>query len=126
MGHYLEGHSASPRVMISATRTFYQTACSGAHGFRSHRLRSLFMLCKYCRIRVKRSSYVQIISGHVKVRVRIGEGSLRVYGWMKQREIQTAVLEVTFIDIGQGDCCLLVTLDRKRTQMLIDAGKATA
>src|SRR5262249_40479212 len=53
MGHYLEGHSASPRVMIPATRTFHQTACSGAYGFRSHRLRSLLMLCKHCRIRKK-------------------------------------------------------------------------
>src|SRR5262244_3120970 len=52
MGHYLEGHSTSPRVMIPATRAFHQTARSGAHGFRSHRLRSLLMLCKYCRIRV--------------------------------------------------------------------------
>jgi len=52
MGHYLEGHSTSPRVMIPATRAFHQTARSGAHGFRSHRLRSLLVLCKYCRIRV--------------------------------------------------------------------------
>src|SRR5215467_7544266 len=52
MGHYLEGHSTSPRVMIPATRAFHQTALSGAHGFRSHRLRLLLMLCKYCRIRV--------------------------------------------------------------------------
>jgi hypothetical protein len=29
-----------------------QTARSGAHGFRSHRLRSLLMVCKYRRIRV--------------------------------------------------------------------------
>src|SRR5262249_18972821 len=40
MGHYLEGHSTSPRVMIPATCAFHQTARSGAHGFRSHRLRS--------------------------------------------------------------------------------------
>src|SRR5262245_5664511 len=52
MEHYLEGHSTSPRVMIPATRAFHQTARSGAHGFRSHRLRPLLMLCKYCRIRV--------------------------------------------------------------------------
>src|SRR5262249_55804441 len=38
MGHYLEGHSTSPRVMIPATFAFHQTARSGAHGFRSHRL----------------------------------------------------------------------------------------
>src|SRR5215510_16450582 len=50
MGHYLEGHSTSPRVMIPATRAFHQTAHSGAHGFRSHRLRSLLMLRKYYRI----------------------------------------------------------------------------
>src|SRR5215475_958171 len=56
MGHYLvEGHSPSPRVMIPVTRAFHETTRSGAHGFRSHRLRSLFMLCKYCRIRVKSS-----------------------------------------------------------------------
>src|SRR5215471_9038393 len=53
MGHYLEGHSTSPTVMIPPTRAFHQTARSGAHGFRSHRLRSLLMLCKYCRIRVR-------------------------------------------------------------------------
>src|SRR5215831_9445735 len=58
MGHYLEGHSTSPRVMIPAIRAFHQTARSGAHGFRSHRLRSLFMLCKYCRTRV--SPYLKI------------------------------------------------------------------
>src|SRR5215471_4536919 len=58
MGHYLEGHSTSPRVMIPAIRAFHQTARSRAHGFRSHRLRSLFMLCKYCRIRV--SPYLKI------------------------------------------------------------------
>src|SRR5262245_27715921 len=51
MEHYLEGHSTSPRVMIPATRAFHQTARSGAHGFRSHRLRPLLILCKYCRIR---------------------------------------------------------------------------
>ena len=38
--------------MIPATRAFHQTVPSGAHGFRSHRLRPLLMLCKYCRIRV--------------------------------------------------------------------------
>src|SRR5215510_10894184 len=54
MEHYLEGHSTSPRVMIPATRAFHQTARSGAHGFRSHRLRPLLMLCKYCRIRANR------------------------------------------------------------------------
>src|SRR5215468_6944525 len=48
-----EGHSASPRVMIPAARAFHQTACSGAHGFRSHRLRSLLMLCKHYQIWVK-------------------------------------------------------------------------
>src|SRR5262245_28285807 len=52
MGYYLEGHSTSPKVMIPATRAFHQTARLGAHGFRSHRLRPLLMLCKYCRIRV--------------------------------------------------------------------------
>jgi hypothetical protein len=52
MGHYLEGRSTSPRVMIPATRAFHQAARSGAHGFRSHRLRSLLMVCKYRRIRV--------------------------------------------------------------------------
>src|SRR5215831_16350952 len=56
MEHYLEGHSTSPRVMIPATRAFHQTARSGAHGFRSHRLRPLLMLCKYCRIRVNSES----------------------------------------------------------------------
>jgi hypothetical protein len=40
-----------PKVMIPATRAFQQPARSGAHGFRSHRLRSSLMVCKYCRIR---------------------------------------------------------------------------
>src|SRR5262249_34440166 len=52
MGYYLEGHSSSPRVMIPATRAFHQTARSGAQGFRSHRLRSLLVLCGRCFISV--------------------------------------------------------------------------
>jgi hypothetical protein len=51
MGHYLEGHSTSPRVMIPATRAFHQTARSGAHGFRSRRPRSLLTVLRFCRIR---------------------------------------------------------------------------
>jgi hypothetical protein len=42
----------------SGDPTFHQTACSGAHGFRSHRLRPLLMLCKYCRIRANHCSYI--------------------------------------------------------------------
>src|SRR5262249_23379334 len=62
MGHYLEGHSTSPRVMIPATRAFHQTARPGGHGLRSHRLRSLLMQCKYCRTRV---NYERLRSGLV-------------------------------------------------------------
>ena len=52
MGYYLEGHSHIPEGDDSYDRAFHQTARSGAHGFRSHRLRSLLVLRKYCQIRL--------------------------------------------------------------------------
>ena len=65
----------------------------------------------------------------VKVRVRIDEGSKIHDGWMKKDDIQpNPVLEVTFVDIGQGDGCLIVMPDNgkpdiQRRAVLIDAGE---
>jgi len=43
-------------------------------------------------------------------------------GWMHKNDIQTdRLLEIVFVDIGQGDGCLLVTPDDKH--MVIDAGE---
>jgi hypothetical protein len=52
-GHYLEGHSTSPRVMIPATvpSTKLHAQVPTASGLIS--LRSLLVLYKYCRIGVK-------------------------------------------------------------------------
>ena len=64
-----------------------------------------------------------------KVRVRIDEGTKMYDGWMKKSEIQAEpVLEVTFVDIGQGDGCLLIMPDKdkpdfRRRAMVIDAGE---
>ncbi len=45
-----------------------------------------------------------------------------VDGWMREEDIQKErLLEVVFVDIGQGDGCLLVTPDDKH--MVIDAGE---
>ena len=45
-----------------------------------------------------------------------------VDGWMHKKDIQKQrLLEVVFVDIGQGDGCLLVTPDDKH--MVIDAGE---
>src|SRR5262245_42735255 len=41
------------RVMIRAVRPFEQPERSGAHGFRSHLLRSLLTMRNFCRIRAK-------------------------------------------------------------------------
>lgn len=64
-----------------------------------------------------------------KVGVRIDEGTRIYNGWMKKSDIQEKpVLEVTFVDIGQGDGCLLIAPDPdvpdfKRRAMVIDAGE---
>ena len=64
-----------------------------------------------------------------KVRVRIDEGTKMYDGWMKKSDIQEEpVLEVTFVDIGQGDGCLMIMPDKdkqdfQRRAMLIDAGE---
>ena len=66
---------------------------------------------------------------YAKVGVRIDEGTKIHSGWMKKKDIQTKpVLEVTFVDIGQGDGCLLImpdadVPDSKRRAMVIDAGE---
>ena len=55
-------------------------------------------------------------AGWVSVRAR------GVDGWMKDADIQTdRLLEVIFVDIGQGDGALVVTPDDKH--MLVDAGQ---
>ena len=54
--------------------------------------------------------------GYVEVHAR------GVDGWMKEEDIQKErLLEVAFVDIGQGDGCLLVTPEDKH--MVIDAGQ---
>jgi len=64
-----------------------------------------------------------------KVGVRIDEGTKIYDGWMKKSDIQTdPVLEVTFVDIGQGDGCLMIMPDKdkpdvERRAMVIDAGE---
>jgi|GEM_PF-4027369 len=66
---------------------------------------------------------------YAKVGVRIDEGTKIHNGWMKKSDIQTKpVLEVTFVDIGQGDGCLLIAPDGdvpdfKRRAIVIDAGE---
>ena len=50
-----------------------------------------------------------------KVGVRIDEGTKIYEGWMKKSDIQTdPVLEVTFVDIGQGDGCLMIMPDKDK------------
>ena len=64
-----------------------------------------------------------------KVKVRIDEGTKMYEGWIKKSEIQTEpVLEVTFVDIGQGDGSLIIVPDKgkpdvQRRAMVIDAGE---
>lgn len=64
-----------------------------------------------------------------KVGVRIDEGTKIHTGWMRKGDIQEKpVLEVTFVDIGQGDGCLMIAPDAdkpdsKRRAMVIDAGE---
>ena len=66
---------------------------------------------------------------YARVGVRIDEGTKIHSGWIKKSDIQVKpVLEVTFVDIGQGDGCLLITPDAdvpdfKRRAMVIDAGE---
>jgi beta-lactamase superfamily II metal-dependent hydrolase len=59
---------------------------------------------------------LEIVNSRVRVRSRNKEG------WIKVEKIQTErVLEINFIDIGQGDGCHVVTPDDQH--ILIDAGK---
>jgi beta-lactamase superfamily II metal-dependent hydrolase len=66
---------------------------------------------------------------YARVGVRIDEGTKIHSGWMKKSDIQSdPVLEVTFVDIGQGDGCLLIlpdvgVPDFERRSMVIDAGE---
>lgn len=66
---------------------------------------------------------------YAQVKTRIDEGSKRYPGWVLKSDLQTEpLLEVTFVDIGQGDGCLLVmpdveVPDNKRRAVLIDAGE---
>ena len=66
---------------------------------------------------------------YAKVGVRIDKGTKIYDGWMKKSDIQTEpVLEVTFVDIGQGDGCLMILPDKdkpalERRAMVIDAGE---
>lgn len=56
-----------------------------------------------------------------------GEGWVKVHarntdGWMRARDIQEQrLLELNFVDVGQGDSCLIVTPDDEK--LLIDAGQ---
>ncbi len=59
---------------------------------------------------------LEIENNRVKVRSRNTEG------WMNTKDLQPErVLEVNFVDIGQGDGCHIVTPDDQ--QILVDAGK---
>jgi beta-lactamase superfamily II metal-dependent hydrolase len=64
-----------------------------------------------------------------RVKVRIDEGTKMHPGWIKKSDVQEhPLLEVTFVDIGQGDGCLLIMPDAgvpdfKRRAILIDAGE---
>lgn len=66
-----------------------------------------------------------------RVGVRIDEGSKIHPGWVRKSDLRTEpVLEVTFVDIGQGDGCLMILPDRdkhdsQRRAMVIDAGEDT-
>ena len=58
----------------------------------------------------------EIVDGRVRVRSR------NTNGWMKTSDlIKERVLEVNFVDIGQGDGCHIVTPDDQH--IIIDAGK---
>lgn len=62
---------------------------------------------------------------YAKCRRRRGGGfeSQKNAAWIREDQLQDErVLEVVFVDIGQGDGCFLVTPDNKR--MVIDAGEA--
>lgn len=60
----------------------------------------------------------QIVNGRVKAKSRNTNGWVDVDGIRKDR-----ILEVNFVDIGQGDGCHVVTPDDKH--FIIDAGKST-
>ncbi len=65
--------------------------------------------------------YIKILDPEINNK-RIRSRSRNSNGWVKVSEIQTErVLEVNFIDIGQGDGCHIVTPDDRH--ILIDAGE---
>ena len=73
----------------------------------------------------KQGSYIVSNVHGVKVKgnyVRCHIRGRRKDCWIREHEIQSErLLEVIFVDIGQGDGCLVVTPDDK--QMIIDAGE---
>ncbi len=63
-------------------------------------------------------------SDYARIRCRTGEGSKLVEGWVHKDKVLTEpVLEITFIDIGQGDGCVVYTPGEDRKMMVIDAGE---
>ncbi len=65
--------------------------------------------------------YIKILNPEINNK-RVYARSRNSNGWVKVSEIQTErVLEVNFIDIGQGDGCHIVTPDDRH--ILIDAGE---
>ncbi len=66
---------------------------------------------------------------YARVKVRIDEGTKMHDGWIKKSDIrETPLLEVTFVDIGQGDGSLVImpdsnVPDSQRRAMVIDAGE---
>ncbi|MCU7843253.1 MAG: MBL fold metallo-hydrolase [Candidatus Thiodiazotropha sp. (ex Monitilora ramsayi)] len=63
-------------------------------------------------------------NGFVKVKLRWKDkqGKEHKFAWLKEEDIQTErILEINFVDIGQGDGAFIVFPDDKR--LIIDAGK---
>ena len=66
---------------------------------------------------------------YARINVRIDEGAKLHPGWIKKSDVRKdPLLEVTFVDIGQGDGCLLImpdagVRDSKRRAIVIDAGE---
>ncbi len=66
---------------------------------------------------IKENGFLQ-----VKVRFKDKSGTSHPHSWIHEEDVQpNRLLEVNFVDIGQGDGCFLVFPDDRR--MLIDAGQ---
>jgi len=64
----------------------------------------------------------EVSGDFVRVKVRPHKGGPRITGWMKKTDFtKKPLLEVTFVDIGQGDGCVVVTPDQR--VIVIDAGE---